>query len=169
MNVRTKLLLNLLLASTVPIIIISAVLYIMASRTIENSSRQFVSLYLSEIVLSIDNFEKEYELAARMVLGEAEVLNILRGGKTTQMNLLIEIKPFAANKNIISSFFQNLSENYPSIQAIMLVDNDENLYSWLAGDSQINGGLILQQEWFREEIVENQRSPFFISPTHSKA
>ncbi|MDR0349443.1 MAG: histidine kinase, partial [Tannerella sp.] len=152
----------LLLVSTVPIIIISAVLYIIAGRTIENSSRQFVSLYLSEVGLSIDNFEKEYELATRMVLGEVEVLNILRGGKAAQMDLLIE------NKNTMSSFFQNLSENYPSIQAIMLVDNDENLYSWLMGGSQINGGLLLRQEWFRE-IIENQTSPFFISPTHSKA
>jgi two-component system sensor histidine kinase YesM len=162
MNVRTKLLLTLLLASTVPIIITSAVLYIIAGHSIEDSSRQFVSLYLSEVTLSIDNFEKEYELATRMVLGEVQVLNILRNSKATQMDLLIK------NKNTMSSFFQNLSANYPSIQAIMLLDHDGNLYSWSASGSQINTGLLLQQDWLRD-ILKYQMAPFFISPAHSKA
>jgi two-component system sensor histidine kinase YesM len=162
MKFRNKLLVSFFLASSVPLIIISLIIYLVSADIIENSSRQFASLFLSEVTSSLDKFERDYDQISRLILSESEILRILQEEKIAEMETQIE------NERIIRVFFTTLKLNYSEILSFILLNDAGQIYSWNSNIATLNRDVLLSQPWF-EKIKSDISSAFFISPVHRRS
>ena len=163
MKFRKKLLVSFFLASSLPLIIISVMIYAVSANIIEDSSKQFGYLYLAEISASLNRFERDYDLMSRLILNNEELMRILQEPEIPAMNIQIR------NEREIRTFFMGLAANYPEIQNFMLLSVTDLFYSLTrtAGFTNINNDALTAQPWFKK-IREDQALSFFISPAHRR-
>jgi two-component system sensor histidine kinase YesM len=162
MNLRNKLVLSYLMASIIPIVIISLTIYKLSAASIEGASQQFASMYISQVVTTLDQFADKYDQVTRSVLDESEIMRLLSSDQPPAMTELIE------NKVITQSFFVRMITSNPDIRTVMLISSSGTLYSFAKDPVTVNMDILKQQSWYKQ-INESNLDPMFITPVHDRA
>jgi two-component system sensor histidine kinase YesM len=136
-------------------------MFIISTGSIEDSFRQLASLYVSEVTLSLDDFERDYDFFTRSVLTDPDILDILGNDDPPTMEDMIE-RQFK-----IRSFFVRLIETSQEIQSVVLFSRDQ-FYSWCIEPDTIDKEELLRQPWLISN-TNDSGSPFFVSEAHNRS
>jgi two-component system sensor histidine kinase YesM len=161
MTLRVKLLISFLLVAALPINVISIIMFIISTGSIEDSFRQLASLYVSEITLSLDDFEGDYDLFTRSVLTDSDILDILGNDEPPTMEDMID------RQTKTKSLFVRLIETNPEVQGVILFSKNQ-FYSWCIEPDTINRVELLRQPWLINN-TQDANSPFFVSEAHDRS
>ncbi|MDR1469796.1 MAG: histidine kinase [Spirochaetaceae bacterium] len=127
----------------------------------ENSFRQLASLYVSEVTLSLDDFEEDYDFFTRSVLTDPDILAILGNDDPPTMEDMIE------RQTRIKSFFGGLVEINPEIQSVILLSKNQ-FYSWCIEPDTIDKTELGRQPWLTNH-TQDSGSPFFVTEAHDRS
>jgi two-component system, sensor histidine kinase YesM len=159
MNLRNKLLISYLAASIAPIIAISATIFKLSADNIEDTSKQFASMYVAEVTASLNTFESEIDQMSRSIVAEASIMRFLRDDRTLTMAKQIE------GSLMTKDFLVRLTYNYPEIKTAMLLSKSDKLYFWSMAPVAADLSIIERQSWYFDART-NRLDPLFISPVH---
>lgn len=161
MKLRNKLMISYLTASIIPIILISSTIYYLSAKSIEESSQEFASLYISQATTNLDNFLDQHNKSTQSILLERDIMQILGKGQPNSMDKIIE------NKDTIQRFFVRTASMYSEIKTIMLVDIKGDVYHYSRNPNLVNVEVLRQQQWY-ENILKSEKS-MFLTPVHNKS
>ncbi|MDQ8735607.1 histidine kinase [Paenibacillus sp. LHD-38] len=160
-KLRNKLMISYFVASIVPIIVISITVYQISSKSVEEASQEFASLYISQATTNLDLFLDQHDKSTRSVLLERDIMKILGSETPFSMDQTIE------NKKVLQRFFGRLSEVYPEIESIMLVDVRGDIHHFTKAADTVNTSVLQEQHWYGS-IRESEHS-MFVTAVHDKS
>lgn len=159
MPLRRKLLFSYILTSILPIIIISLILFEISRDNIEETSKRFASMYVSEVKASLNSFEDRFDKLTSSILTESDIMSFLRDDDSASMPKKIQYSA------AIKSYFIRLISLYPEIKTVMLVSPSGTLYSWSTAPIKVDMGSLARQKWYAE-AQSHRLKPMYISSVH---
>lgn len=161
MKLRNKLIISYFVASVIPIMLVSLIIYNISARSIEESSQDFVSMYISQATTNLDNFVERYNQSTRSVLQEKDIMRILTRSEPDTMEQLIN------NKAIIQRFFGRITTSYSEIDTIMLIGATGRIYHYTRAPDVINSDVLRQQEWYLNARTTEKQ--LFLTTVHDRS
>jgi len=161
MKLRNKLLISYLVASMIPIVIITFTIYRLSADSVEEASREFASMYISQATTNLDEFVQRYDQTTQSVLLESDIMQALGSKQPATMDALIE------NKGAIQRFFIRIMTVSPEIETVMLVSNTGALYHYTKTMDSVNVPVLQAQPWY-EHILDREKT-MFITPAHDRS
>ncbi|QMV43986.1 cache domain-containing sensor histidine kinase [Cohnella cholangitidis] len=161
MKLRSKLMVSFLVASIIPIVVISLTVYQLSAESVEEASQEFASMYISQATTNLDDFVQRYDQTTRSVLLERNVMKILSNENPVSMDQLIE------NKAEIRGFFGRMMMVYPEIETMMLVGVSGTAYHYTKAPDELNLSVLQDQPWY--EHYRTTEKQMFITPVHNRS
>lgn len=161
MKLRNKLLASYFVASVIPIVIISLTIFRLSANSIEEASKEFTSMYISQATTNLDDFVHRFDQSTRSVLVERDIMRILSSKPAEKMDELIQ------NKEVIQRFFSKTLLVYPEMKTITLVSSTGKLYHHARAPDTVNAEALQEQNWYKR-TRETERQ-IFITPVHDRS
>lgn len=161
MKLQQKFIMGYLLASVVPFLIVSAIIYNQAARGLEESSQEFASIYTSQIETSLNEFMREYDKVTKSVLVDNDVINKL--GEIHQDNMNERI----LQRMTIQRVLMRVAVLKSEINNVMLVSRDDTVYQYSNITSTVNEGKLLSKDWYKQ--IRNADNAFFVTGLHDRS
>ena len=161
MKLHKKLMASYLLACMIPLFIVSLTIYHVASRSLEETSLEFASIYSSQIVTTIDDFVEQIDSITRSVLIDHDILNRINTGRDATMHEMID------NRLIMQRLLMRISTLRPDIETIYFISNRNDLYPYYSTNDSVNENLLFEQAWL-QEMLESKET-LDIVPLHDRS
>ncbi|WP_337101848.1 sensor histidine kinase [Paenibacillus sp. YIM B09110] len=149
------------MASIVPIFIISVTVYQISSKSVEEASQEFASLYISQATTNLELFLDQHNKSTRSVLLERDIMKILGNETPFTMDQTIE------NKEVLQRFFGRLSAVYQEIETIMLVDVRGEIHHYTKAADKVNTTILREQSWYSH--IRESKQAMFVTAVHDKS
>jgi two-component system sensor histidine kinase YesM len=160
-GIRNKLLLSYFVVSIIPILIISLTVYQISSKSVTEASEEFASLYISQVTTNLEFFWDRHDKSTRSIIYERDIMDILGSETPFSMDQTIE------NRAVLQRFYSQMSEVYPEIETIMLVDVRGNIYHFTRAADTIDPSVLEQQAWYSR--IRDTEHSMFVTAAHDKA
>lgn len=90
MKLRNKLMFSYFVASIIPIIVISFTIYHLSAKSVEQASKEFASMYISQATTNLNDFVDKSNRITRSVLQETDIMGIMNNRSQLTMEDSIE-------------------------------------------------------------------------------
>lgn len=161
MKLRNKLMYSYFAASIIPLIVISLTIYNLSAKSVEETSKEFASMYISQATTNLDDFMDRYNRSTRSVLLETDIMGILNNRDQVTMEESI------ANKTVIQRYFGQMSSDYPEIETVMLISATGTIYHYTKDPDKVNTEQLQLQTWYKR--IQESETALFITPVHDKS
>ncbi|WNS40780.1 histidine kinase [Paenibacillus sp. MMS20-IR301] len=161
MRLQQKFLTGYLVASVIPFLIVSAIIYNQAATGLEESSQEFASIYTSQIETSLNEFMREYDKVTKSVLVDNDVINKL--GEDYQNNMNERI----LQRMTIQRVLMRVAVLKTEINNVMLIGRDDTVYQYSNITSTVNEAKLLSQDWYKQ--IKNADNAFFVTGLHDRS
>jgi two-component system sensor histidine kinase YesM len=161
MKLRHKLIVSYLMASILPIILISLTIYHYSASNIEETSREFASMYVSQVVTSLDDFANRYDQVTQSIFVETDIMHLLKNPSSPTIAERIDIQA------LIQGYFQRIVTVNPDIEMGTLISPNGTVYSFTKSGQIVDTNELKEQTWFRR-IDRSARHPLIITPVHDR-
>lgn len=161
MKLRNKLLVSYLVASVIPILVISLTIYRLSAESIEQASEEFASMYISQATTNLDSFIKQFDQSTQSVLLDREMMRILNGRQEVTMEELI------ANRAVIQRFLVRMTGVHPEIKTAMIVDAAGAVYHYTKDPDRVNVAALQQQDWYKH--IREAYTSLFLTSIHDRS
>ncbi|WP_240416058.1 cache domain-containing sensor histidine kinase [Paenibacillus periandrae] len=160
MKFHNKLMVGYLLAGVVPLVVVSAIIYQHWVAGLEDSSQELVSLYTSQIEVSLNNFTKEYDKITKSVLVDNDI--IFKPGDERKLTM----DEFIIQKVIVQKLLMKVALLKPEIVNVMLISHDNSIYEYGNTTSMVNLRELVTREWYKR--LQSSDNTFFITGLHDR-
>ncbi|AIQ70291.1 cache domain-containing sensor histidine kinase [Paenibacillus graminis] len=161
MKLRNKLMFSYFVASIIPTIVIGVTIYHLSAKSVEDASREFASMYISQATTNLNDFVDRYNRSTRSVLLETDIMGILNKRNPLTMEESIE------TQTMISRYFGRVSMEYPEVETVMLVSAGGTIYHYTKDPDKVNTDRLLEQVWYKR--IQESETALFITPVHDKS
>ncbi|MEK4476245.1 histidine kinase [Paenibacillus sp. FSL R7-0048] len=161
MKLRNKLMFSYFVASIIPIIVISFTIYHLSAKSVEQASKEFASMYISQATTNLNDFVDKSNRITRSVLQETDIMGIMNNRSQLTMEDSIE------TQKVISGYFGQMSMEYPEIETVMLISADGKIYDYTKAPDKVNTDRLVEQVWYKH--IRGSETALFITPIHDKS
>jgi two-component system sensor histidine kinase YesM len=161
MKLRNKLMFSYFVASIIPIIVIGYTIYHLSARSVEEASKEFASMYISQATTNLDEFVDRYSRSTRSVLLETDIMKIMNNRNQISMEESI------GNKMVTQRYFGHLMMDYPEIETVMLISATGTIYNYTKDPDKVNMERLQMQTWYKR--IPESETALFITPVHDKS
>ncbi|MNO19624.1 putative sensor-like histidine kinase [compost metagenome] len=160
MKLRNKLMFSYFVASVVPIVVISLTIYQLSVKSVEDASKEFASMYISQATTNLDDFIDRYNRSTRSVLLESDIMEILNRRRQLTMEQTI------ADNAIIQRYFNQLTMEYPEIETVMLIGANGGIHHYTKEPDKVDTDILQTKPWYQQ--AKESKTALFITPVHDK-
>jgi two-component system, sensor histidine kinase YesM len=161
MKLQNKLLASYLLASVVPLLVVSAFIYQQWVEGIYGSSQGFAAMYTSQLETSLNKFLKDYDRVTKLVLVDNDIIHRLGEERRMTMDELI------VQKVTVQRLLMRIALLKPEIVNLMLISRDNNIYQYSNTTSTVNMGALSSKDWYLK--IQSSGDTFFITALHDRS
>ncbi len=142
-----------------PLAVVIFILYYSAARSLEASSMELASVFCSQIVMSIEDFEAEYDMLTKSFLPLPEVVDSIEGAPSDTVLEKVE------RQSIIYSMMRRVMTQKSSVKNVVLITNYDTFVLSQLGE-KINISSLYEQEWYQKIMKEENN--IMLSSIHSQ-
>ncbi|WP_240941317.1 sensor histidine kinase [Paenibacillus sp. HB172176] len=161
MKLNRKFMTSYLVVCLLPLLFVSVIIYHQAATSLEGASREFASLYTSEIESSMNEFIHEYDRITKSVFIDNDI--IARLGEENQLPMVDRI----LYKNTMNRLLMRISVLKPEIGNLMLISRAGYVYQFSNSSSIVNEQALLEENWYN--LGRNPEDTLFITPLHDRS
>lgn len=158
MKIATKLLVSYLFACVLPLVVVSAVIYKVASDSLEDTSLEFASVFSSQIVTDMDDFIDEYDRLTKSVLVDNDILIHLSQDQELPISERVNQQLY------MRKIMLRLITMKPEIKTICLLTDDKQLYQFGSEGDLVNHEVLMQQPWLAK--IRESRENIGLTAVH---
>lgn len=137
--------LSYLVACLIPLLSVSAVIYRVSARSLEESSMEFASAFSSQVASGIDEFMDNYDQLTKLVLLDSRLLEHLDSSQEGN-DMLSRID----RQLYLRSVVIKLATIQPDIETVSLFLPDGSLYQFNNEGGEIDRTVLEEQDWLKE-------------------
>lgn len=161
LKIAKKLMISYLIACVVPLLIVSAVIYEVSARKLEESALEFTSIFTSQIITNLNTFMDEYDRVTKSLLIDSESISQLNEMEEASITEKLDGQLQARR------LMMRLQMMEPEIENSMFLTRNDMVYGFSQNGDNVNRDILLEQEWLKQ--MQESKETLTISAVHNKA
>ncbi|MGN6711203.1 MAG: sensor histidine kinase [Anaerocolumna jejuensis] len=137
------------------------IIYDFSSKSLEETSMEFASIYNSQIVTNIDNLMDEYDRITKSFLVDNDIISDITNEKDVSINERIN------NQVYLRKIIMRLMTLKPEIREIMLLTSGNVLYQFSNTGDYVNLQYLSGQPWLKNMI--DSKDKLIITSVHDRS